>query len=155
MINLQDYIPGSNNKFKWAEALLLPSWGIYHLPSEEEIDNIISQATQLALARDLIGSAFIIHCWIRPTKVNCVGSAHHGGNYNALVGGASASAHVVGLATDFVVSGMTVDQVQNLLIPHLANFQLSMERNGVANGRNWIHLGHRSMSDGTYRIFNP
>lgn len=153
MINMQDYIPGSTH-FIWHEALYLPSWGVHHQPTDQEQAAIIEQARRLDFVRDFLGKPITVNCWIRPISAN-TGDSHQGQNYNALKGGATHSTHILGSATDFEVSGMSVDDVMRLITPKLSTFQMSAEANGSAVNRNWIHLQSVAMPDGTYRVFNP
>lgn len=155
-VNLDAYIT-SNNFFKWKEALWLPSLSTYHDPSPEEIKNITETCEKLDLFRKHIGKSFLISCWIRPTKVNDINKKYNGVNYNKLptVNGATKSAHIVGLAIDLSVKGMTVDQAMELIKPKLAEFKMSAENNGSKNNRQWLHLQNRPMADGTYRVFDP
>ena len=153
IVQLEDYIT-NNNYFKWKEALWLPSLKCYHSPSFEEVKNIKLTCLKLDDVRRFIAKPFNVHCWIRPTKVKDESNKHNGVNYNALVKGAKNSSHIVGLAIDFDITGLTTDQAMALIKPKLPEFTLAAENNNSANGRNWIHLQNRILSDGTWRVFD-
>ena len=152
-VNLEDFVTPAGH-FKWKEVLLLPSWGVYHTPSDTEVQNIISLVTKLDVLHDYFNKPFNVHCCIRPSSVNCPGSQYHGQNYNAHVGGATHSTHIVGLAMDFDIAGLTVDAVMVQAKAQLKNWQLSWEANGSAAGRNWCHAQNQQV-DGIWKIFIP
>jgi hypothetical protein len=85
---------GNSKYFLWKEALYLPSWACFHDPSEEEEQNIELLAERLDKVRVFLKCPININCWIRPKSLNNPQSQHHGQDYNALVGGAKASAHI-------------------------------------------------------------
>lgn len=152
-LNLNDLIPNSKY-FKWKEALYLPSYKVYHEPSDAEIANIIALASKLNKVRELLAKPILVSCWIRPTSVICDDVKFKGKNYNAEVDGAPASAHIVGSAIDFKVSGMSVDDALKIIKPQVTTLELSAENNGSSNGRNWIHLDNRQRK-GKWVVFNP
>lgn len=153
-INLNDFIT-DKKYFKWSEALWLPSIKEYHIPSDEEIANIKELCSRMDRVRDLLGHAILVHCWIRPTSVNCTNPKYQGFNYNKLVGGVKNSAHVDGKAVDFHVDGLTVDQAQNVIKPKTEDLKLAGEQNGKVVNRNWCHLQSRPLPDGSYRYYLP
>ena len=118
------------------DALYLPSWKIYHIPSEEEKLNIIKQAEVMEKIREFLGLPIIISCWIRPSSVNCPVSVYHGKNYNQFVKGSKNSAHIVGLATDWYIKGKKCDDIRLLLVPKLEEFKIRLED---FPGSNWLH----------------
>ncbi len=140
--------------FKWKEALYLPTIHAYHSPSDSEILNIISLCQRLDKVRNFLNKPINVGCWIRPSFVKDETGNHSGFDYNKAIGGAKASAHIKGLAIDFTVSGLSVDEVMKLLTPKLAEFELSAEDNGSKAGRNWIHLDTLKRT-GQYRVFKP
>jgi hypothetical protein len=93
LVKLDDHIT-SKKYFKWKEALLLPSWKIHHSPSQQEVNNIIETCTKLDKFREYINKPFIISCWIRPVSTNDESGKYQGKNYNEVVKGAKASAHI-------------------------------------------------------------
>jgi peptidoglycan hydrolase-like protein with peptidoglycan-binding domain len=106
--NFKSTIPGS--KFTWHDALWLPSWGRHAKPSdvtntdmETVLRNIEKQAAALQAVENHVGKPIVIHCWLRPPK------------YNKQIGGASNSAHLRGMATDFHVEGMTAEAVRKVV----------------------------------------
>lgn len=155
LVNLSDYIT-ENKYFKWSEALKLNSLDIYHSPSLEEIKNIKETCLKLDKFRKFINKPFNINCWIRPTSVVDESGKHSGVNYNSLpnIKGAASSAHITGLAVDFYVVGLTVDQAMKIITPKLKEFEMCAENNGSVTKRNWIHLQNRILPDGKWRVFN-
>ena len=121
--------------FSVKEALWLPSWGVMHIPSEEEKANILEQAAKMDLIRDFLGVPVRIHCWIRPI-LNNPNSEYNGQDYNALVKGAKNSSHKIGKATDYDAEGLNCDDVRSKLEPMLEEWQIRMER---MPGGNWVH----------------
>jgi hypothetical protein len=139
--------------FSWKEALWLPSWKIEHTPSLDEVDNILLLASKLDKVRELLGRPMRVHVWIRPTSVNCPGSNYHGENYNLFIGSkAKRSAHIVGKAVDFSCKDISCDEIRNLLIPHLDEWNLRMED---LPGSNWVHLDCAEVAPGGKRFFKP
>jgi len=120
--------------FSVHECTWLPSWGIHHIPSDDEKANLIRQAQKMDQIRDFVGKPVNIHCWIRPGSVNCPGSQYHGQDYNAHVGGASHSAHKLGLATDWDC-GEDCDTTRQTLLPELDNLDIRMENHQGP----WVH----------------
>jgi zinc D-Ala-D-Ala carboxypeptidase len=133
-VNLEDM---ASKYFKWKELLYLPSWNIYHTPSDIEIENLTKLAHKMDEIRDYLENPVNVNCAIRPMAVNCPGSRFHGKNYNQAVGGAQASAHIVGLAMDFTVSRMTCDDARFHLKSQLNFYNVRMENKP---GAGWVHL---------------
>lgn len=155
-IDFTALIPGSEH-FTWHEALYLHKWDTHHYPTDDEANNIIIQAQRLDKVRDFLGAPIIVSCWIRPNSANTPDAPQYqGADYNALVKGAHDSSHIPGMATDYTVEGKSVDEVMQLIVPNLNQFQLAAENNGSVNGRNWIHNQSRPMPTGLpWRVFNP
>lgn len=127
--------------FTVKDALYLPSWQIFHTPSEEEKKNILAMAEKMELIREFLGGKPIhVNCWTRPEKVNSPKSFHHGQSYNRYVRGAPGSAHKEGKAVDFVVSKMTCDDVRECLRFKLEEFKLRCED---MPGSGWVHCDIR------------
>lgn len=122
--------------FTVKEALWLPSWGVMHMPSEEEKANILKHAVKMDLIREFLNAPINVHCWIRPV-LNNPSSKYHGQDYNAFVKGAKNSSHRVGLATDYSASGLNCDDVRAKLEPKLEEWGLRMEN---LSGSNWVHV---------------
>lgn len=105
-IDWNDHNAKISLNFRVHEALWLPSWRIYHIPSDEEKAHIVKMTDSMESVRGLFGAAIIVHCWIRPLSVNAPDSPHHEENYNRYIGSRSTkSAHIFGRAVDFHVSG--------------------------------------------------
>lgn len=135
-MNYSELIPGCSH-FTWHDALFLPSWKTHHTPSQDEIDNLTRVFQKLEVIRDFLGCPINVHCAIRPI-LNNPSSPHNGEDYNQLVGGASHSAHRVGLAVDWNPVGMTCDEGKAKLMAKLQEFDIRMENNG--QGASWIHI---------------
>lgn len=133
------------------DATWLPTWEIYHIPSEEEKANIIKTAEKLELIREYIDRAINVHVWIRPLKVNAPGTIYNGRNYNLAVGGAPRSAHISGLAVDWNPYKMTCSEARIILIPMLAEYKIRMEN---IEG-NWVHIDLNDPAPGRPRFFRP
>jgi len=121
--------------FTVKEALWLPSWKVFHIPTEQEKANILKQAAKMDLIREFLGTPINVHCWLRPV-LNHPGSEYNGKDYNAFVHGAKNSAHKVGLATDYDAHGLNCDDVRAKLEPKLEEWEIRMER---MPGGQWIH----------------
>lgn len=154
MINWSDPKCKISKHFTVHEATFLPSWRIYHLPSEEEKVEIVKLATIMDNLRDKLNKPFIVHVWIRPKKVNCPSSTRHGQDYNLFIGSTSKkSGHIFGQAIDFHVSGMAGPNSCNLvredIKPELERLNIRME--DIQGG--WIHIDTKSV--GRKRFFKP
>jgi len=155
MVNWDDHTDMISTYFSVGEALLLKSWSVYHIPSEDEKANILDLAQRLDTVRERIGNAFIVHAWIRPTSVNCPGSNYDQKNYNQFIGStAKNSGHITGQAVDFHVSGSAdpngCQQMKRQILPWLEELGLRMEDNV---GGNWIHLDTKPVI--SKRFFTP
>lgn len=151
-INWEDPKCKISKHFTVHEALWLPSWQVYHIPSEEEKANIIKTAEKMELVREFFDKPVNVNCWIRPRSVNCPDKkAYHGRNYNAFVGGAPGSAHAEGLAVDFTVSTVTASDAKDMLKDQLEIWDIRMEN---ITG-NWIHIDLRKPAPGGKRFFRP
>lgn len=138
MLGLGNQIDNCQN-FWWYEALRLPKWGIHCWPKNlEHRDNIIRTARKLELIRGVIGKPMVITSWYRPVV------------YNKLIGGASNSAHIDGLACDFVVRGMTIEDATFILKSKLDHLKIRMED----HSGNWLHIDLREPGPGG-RFFKP
>lgn len=135
--------------FTWREALFLPSWNIYHDPTDEEKTNIVAMAISLDAVRDMFKKSVHIHCWIRPILRPMFGnSAHTGQDYNAFVKGAIDSGHINGNAADFDLADTNCDEARTLILPKLDEWNLRMEDRPKSN---WIHLDRKAVI--TQRFF--
>lgn len=135
--------------FSVSEALYLPSWCVYHTPTETEKENILIMADKMDKARQYIDMPIIVLCWIRPTSVNCPESEYHGKDYNARIGGASKSMHILGSAVDWY-SLKDCDELRMGLKFKLNEFGLRMED---LKGSNWIHCDNKEILNGGQRYF--
>lgn len=112
-------IPGGN--FAWGEATKNGT----RLPENERItNNIIKMAARMQEVRDRLGDRSItVTSWYRPPAVN------------RAIGGASRSTHIQGHGVDFVVAGLSPQEVQRQLDPFW--------RGGLGYGRTFTHLDNR------------
>lgn len=154
-INWQDLNAPISKYFKVKEALWLPQFKVYHQPTEQEQWNIYFLAAKLDKVRELVGRPMIVHCYIRPIKVNCPDSEFDGKDYNTLVKGASNSAHIFGNACDFNFEGKATaeecHEMRGLLILELQGLGLRMENKEGA----WIHLDRNKVPVGGNYYFKP
>jgi peptidoglycan hydrolase-like protein with peptidoglycan-binding domain len=126
--NFNSTIPGS--QMTWHQALFLPSWGRHVKPSDVTnasmdtvLSNIEKQAAALQKVSDHFGKTIHVHCWLRPPA------------YNKLIGGASNSAHLRGMATDFHMDGITAEAVRKELKAHPKLYPGAGE-----NNVSWVHI---------------
>lgn len=126
--NFNTAIPGSS--LTWHQALYLPSWGRHAKPSDSvgvSIDTVLSniekQAAALQKVSDHFGKAIHVHCWWRPKA------------YNSQIGGASNSAHLRGMATDFHMDGISAEAVRKG-IKSTAGLYPGAGENNVS----WVHI---------------
>jgi hypothetical protein len=95
-------LPKSN--FYWREALWCGSAGRIIIPfSKGVVENILSLAGALQVARVKIGLPFIVTSWYRPEP------------WNANVGGVPNSSHTTGRGLDFWIPGLTVSEMASRL----------------------------------------
>lgn len=125
--------------FSWHEALWLPSWNRHVRPSDvtnisidQLIANVERQAAALTEVRQALGKAIVVHCWVRPPA------------YNKQIGGASNSAHLRGMATDFHMPGLTAEQVRQAVKSR------KLYPGAGENNVSWVHLDLEHS-----RWFNP
>lgn len=126
--NFNTAIPGSS--LTWHQALYLPSWGRHVKPSDVTntsmdivLSNIEKQAAALSKVQDHFGKSIVVHCWLRPPA------------YNKQIGGASNSAHLRGMATDFHINGLTAEHVRQELKSHPKLYAGAGE-----NNVSWVHI---------------
>ncbi len=151
MINWLDPKAKISKYFTVHEALYLPTWKTYHVPSEEEKINILKTAVAMDAVREFLGTPISVHVWIRPTKANCPSSPHHGQDYNAVVKGAKSSPHIKGLAVDWHSTG-TCDEVRTKLKPELERLNICVEDLPKSV---WVHMDIMPPRGGTRRFFLP
>ncbi len=154
MIDWKDPKAKISKYFSVHEATYLPSWAVHHYPSDSEKNNILKMAQVADKLRDYFGESMNIHCWTRPTYVDAIGSQYNGMDYNAHVGGAKNSSHILGLAIDYDVLGISCDLArEKLVMDHkLEELNIRMERR---EGSLWIHNDCMEISPGHSRYFFP
>ena len=136
------------------EATFLPSWRCYHTPTEEEKSEIIKLANIMDIIRKRIGKPIIVHCWIRPSSVNCPSNARHRQDYNLFIGSISkTSGHIFGQAIDFHVMKHggpdECEKMRNTILPWLEELDIRMEK--MHGG--WIHIDTKPVKNARY--FKP
>ena len=136
-INWSDRKAKLSEHFVVGEATYLPSWGCYHMPSEEEKKSILEICQKLEKIRKILGKPIKVHVWIRPSKLNNPKNPQHGKDYNKAIGGAPRSAHRLGKAVDWHAKGISCDKVRKILASELEKLKIRMENN---KGKNWIHI---------------
>lgn len=119
---INEKITGSKY-FTWKEALWLPSVEAIAIPSLVQQQNIIKQAQALDKVREYFGKPVRVHCWLRPPA------------YNKLVGGATKSSHIQGMATDFSIPGVEIETIKREIVSK----KLYPGR-GEWDTTTWIHL---------------
>ena len=101
--------------------------GIDNTPDDQSCQNLSRVAQVMEQVRILLGS-----CPITIT------SGYRCPALNAAINGAENSAHLSGLAADFVCAGYTVTGVYDLLIPYIPVFGIDQL---IWEYGNWVHLG--------------
>lgn len=149
MIDLDSLIPGSAF-FRWREAVWLPKWGIYGYPPPEIHANIIRCAKYVAdPIRNLFGKPMQISSWYRPKNYNdwkTINGIEYG------VDGAPDSSHLRGLAIDFTIYTVSIEEIHAVLAPRLETMGIRMER---PDGKNRVHCDLAAVPHGGSRYFNP
>lgn len=112
--------------FTWREALHVSANGSYRHPATPGVlTNIERVADVMQQIRNRYNRPISINSWYRDPVTN------------KRVGGASASRHLQGDAVDFVVQGLSTDEVFKDLDPWWGN------RGGLAYHRSFVHLDFR------------
>ncbi len=139
-VDLNDFIPYSHS-FRWYEALLLRSWGVYAYPTEDVYKAIIKRTQSLEVIKNRFGGKpVMIHDFWRPEL------------YNNAVNGAKDSRHILGDAVDFSIPTISCDQVRIELMPELERLGLRMENRP---GSNWVHIDGKPVDAFHSRFFLP
>jgi hypothetical protein len=142
-----------SDNFTVKECTFLPSWGVFHKPSDTEKDNILKLAEKMEIIREFLGGNSVnTHCWMRPKSVNCDVPRFHGKNYNLYEHGAPSSYHIYGMAIDFSVSRITCNEVRDHLRPKLEEYGIRMEDKPDAG---WVHVDIGTVPPGGRRFFKP
>jgi hypothetical protein len=130
--------------FTVKDALWLPTWN--RLANEADglndgiKNNLIDLYTNcMEPLRDLLGP-IIVHVTYRPEA------------YNKLIGGAPASAHMLGKACDWHASVHSINEAKDLILLHdmLNKLNVRMESGTMS----WIHIGN-DYTPGHNRVFLP
>ena len=139
--------------FTVKEALWLNKWN--RMANEQDglndtvKANLLSLFKKMDIIRDYIAKPIIVHVTYRPKE------------YNKLIGGATHSAHLEGLACDFssditgdhVRNGQDCDKIKEMLIPCLEQWGLRLEDNGKGSG--WCHVDLKEPGASGSRYFKP
>lgn len=162
-------------RFKVKEALMLNSWGVMHVPSDDEKEAILGIAKGVGEAMDYL-ETFLgakctvnVHAWIRPGKANCPGSKWDGQDYNRYIYETQVwtdltpaektakhvpdSPHKTGHAVDFHITHYEGPagclEIRKALVGQLERLGLRMED---LNG-GWVHLDNLPVK--VNRFFKP
>lgn len=124
------------------QMIWLPQWERMAIPQDGLDDKIKANLTKLAHKLDVIqiilGSPLIVHSGFRPNS------------YTGLVGGSIGDAHTLGMAVDFHVDGMKIENIKEILVPLLEGLDVRLEQ-GTST---WIHVDiHQPGPSGRY--FKP
>lgn len=90
-----------------------------------------------------------ITSWWRPKNYNdwkTIGGVEYG------VGGAPDSSHMRGLAIDFTIYTVSIDEIHAVLAPRLETMGIRMEK---PDGRNRVHCDLATVPNGGSRYFLP
>ena len=127
-MNLDSAIPGAPN-FSWGEFLYLPSVGFHAHPGKmTEYKNIIATAQKMQKIREILGND--------PIRIT---SGWRPDFYNQLIKGAVSSAHILGLACDFIHKYYEAREVREILEPKLEELKIRMERDSF-DKMDWVHI---------------
>jgi hypothetical protein len=148
-VNWNDPRAFISEHFRVVEALYLPKWDVFHMPSIEEKQNILRLAAKMEAIRAILQRPISITSWIRPILNNPF-SVYHGEDYNLAVNGREKSMHKVGRATDWS-AGEDCDKTRSKLLPHLETLGIRMED---LPGSNWVHIDDKPIGKGQ-RFFKP
>lgn len=174
-INWNDPKSKITPRFSVGEALTLQSWGIMHVPSEDEKLAIISIAEGVGKAADILEKelgkpvSISVHAFMRPEKANIPGSKWDGQDYNKYIYETQVwkdltteekakkivpkSPHRTGHAIDFHIVGYEgiegCKKIRAILEPHLEELGLRME--DITGS--WVHLDNLQVVN--KRFFKP
>lgn len=102
-------------------------YGLDNTPNDEIIQNLHSVAETMEDVRKILGKPILISSGYRSSVVN------------RLVGGASSSFHVKGLAADFTCPGFgNIDSVCRALLPNMEELGIDQL---IKEFNSWVHLG--------------
>lgn len=122
MKRLDENITGSKY-FTWGEALWMNDSHAYALPEPYQIHNIVNLAQALDKVREYYGKPIMVLSWLRTPA------------HNQLVKGALKSAHLDGMAVDFIIPGLSPFRIQDELMKNKQLWPYRGER-----GVSWVHL---------------
>ncbi len=124
------------------DCLYLPHWNRNAIEADGLTNsvkgNLIILCNRLDVVRDFLNMPMTTTVCYRPAA------------YNAQIGGAKNSQHILGSAMDFTCAQLNADEVRKLLEPKLEEWGLRMEN---LPGSNWVHLDQGPVI--TNRFFKP
>lgn len=139
LVDLNAYVMGCDH-IKWREVLWLPQYRMYaHPTNDEHLSNLISICQKFDKVRHILGG--------HPMQIT---SGYRPEIYNAHIGGAKESAHMDGMALDFVHSKFNADDCRIKLFNHLEPLKIRMENKP---GSSWVHIDIKQK--GKQRFFRP
>lgn len=132
-----------SDHFTVRESIWLPSWNRMATPedglNDEVNENLIYLFHAMDKIREFIAKPIRVHVAYRPVE------------YNREIGGARASAHIIGKAVDWDC-GEFCDETRMRLISMLKVWDVRMENR---QGSNWVHIDTMPVVDGGNRYFYP
>jgi len=122
--------------FTWRQFLRLPMWQICVAPEQDQMVNILRLVPILTMVRDHYQKHLRITSGLRPDL------------YNKAIGGASKSYHIVGKAVDFMVDGVSSNDVRLWLAPQLDKLGIRMEDASTPH----VHIDMGIVTGGRYFV---
>lgn len=135
--------------FTVKEMIFLPTWNRLANESDGLNDTVKANLIDLAKTMDVVREYFNL-----PVKVHV---AYRPTLYNKIIGGASKSAHIDGMAIDFHFVGLDCDAARKKINDNglLETWQVRMEDISHLSSRGWVHLDRRQPPAGGKRFFKP
>lgn len=141
-IDIERPMPGSIH-FAWKEFLWLDKWSIHVHPTALQAENLKKMGSLMERVRSIFNRPITITSGLRPEI------------YNKKIKGAPGSAHIIGLACDFIVKDLEgvvgCEAVREQIKPFLDGWGFRMENKPDSN---WVHVDLRPPGK-SGRFFTP